>query len=83
MNQAEIYQHLLKAGISETDAKVISDCAVTKSSASWVNTDPISKDAVRALLTLAQEQNFGLSFSIKEVPNRGKFIWEVKVLPPK
>jgi hypothetical protein len=82
MEQQEIYVRLLKVGISETDAKVIADCAATKSSASWVNTDPISRESIKALLDMNNEHKFGLSFSIKEVPNRGKYIWEVKALQP-
>ena len=80
MNEAEILSKIKKTGIADQDAKVIADCVVTRKSCSWVNTDPVSRDAVRALLKVISENDFKLDLSIKEVETRAKFIWEVKAL---
>ena len=78
MDQAKIYQQIIKFGISETDARIITDCAYTRGSASWMNSDPVSKDSVRALLELNTEHDLNLIFSIKETSS-GRYMWEVKV----
>lgn len=78
MDQAKIYQQLMKSGISETDARVITDCAFTRGSASWMNSDPVSRESVRALLELNEEHKLNLLFSIKETTS-GRYLWEVKV----
>ncbi len=80
MNETDILSKITKAGIADQDAKVIADCIVTRKSCSWVNTDPVSRDAVRNLLKLIADNNFKLELSIKEVEARGKYIWEVKAL---
>lgn len=78
MNEAEILSKIKKAGIAEQDAVVLVDCIITRKSCSWVNTDPVSHDAVRKLLDLIKENNFNLDLSIKTVSTRDKYIWEVK-----
>jgi hypothetical protein len=80
MNHAEVISKLKKTGIPTHDAKVIADCVVTRKSCSWVNTDEVSKDAVRSLLELIKQDDYKIELSIKSVATRNKYIWEVKVL---
>jgi len=79
-NEAEILSKIKKTGVSAQDAVVIVDCIITRKSCSWVNTDPVSHDAVRKLLDLIKENNYNLDLGIKTVATRDKYIWEVKAL---
>jgi len=81
MSEAEILSKIKKTGVSEHDATVIVDCIVTRKSCSWVNTDPVSRDTVRALLQAIKDNDYRLDLSIKAVSTRDKYIWEVKALP--
>ena len=78
MNEAEILSKIKKTGVSDADAVVLVDCIITRKSCSWVNTDPVSHDAVRKLLALIKDDNYNLDLSIKTVATRDKYIWEVK-----
>jgi hypothetical protein len=80
MNEAEVLSKIKKTGIAGHDAKVIADCVVTRKSCSWVNTDSVEKESVRALLELIKNDGYNIGLSIKEVATRNKYIWEVKVL---
>jgi len=76
--ESEILSKVKKTGVSAQDAVVIVDCIITRKSCSWVNTDPVSHDAVRKLLALIKENNYNLDLSINTVATRDKYIWEVK-----
>ena len=65
MNEQEILSDLKKTGIAEHDAKVLADCVVTRKSCSWVNTDPVEKEAVRSLLELIKDKDYRIDISIK------------------
>jgi len=78
MDESQILSKIKQTGVSENDAKVIADCVVTRRSCSWVNTDEVKKESVRALLELIEKEGFKLDLSIKTVTTRDKFIWEVK-----
>jgi len=78
MDESQILSKIKQTGVSENDAKVLADCVVTRRSCSWVNDEPVTRDAIRNLLKLIEENNFKLDLSIKSVETRNKFIWEVK-----
>lgn len=79
MNETEVISNIKKTGITEHDARVIADCVITRKSCSWVNTDEVKKESVRALLELIKKDNYQIDLSIKAVSTRDKYIWEVKV----
>jgi len=78
MDESQILLKIKQTGVSENDAKVLADCVVTRRSCSWVNDEPVTRDAIRNLLKLIEENNYKLDLSIKSVETRNKFIWEVK-----
>lgn len=80
MNESEVLSKIKQTGVPGHDAKVLADCIITRKSCSWVNTDEVSKDAVRSLLELIKKEDYRIDLSIKSVATRNKFIWEVKVL---
>jgi len=80
MSETSILSKIKQTGIPEHDARVIADCVSTRRSCSWVNTDPVERDAVRGLLELIKSDNYRINISIKEVATRNKYIWEIKVL---
>ena len=79
MDETVVLSKIKQTGVSENDAKVLADCVITRRSCSWVNDDPVSRDAVRNLIKLINDENYKLDLSIKYVATRNKFIWEVKV----
>jgi hypothetical protein len=80
MSETTVLSKIKQTGIPEHDAKVIADCVTTRRSCSWVNTDPVEKESVRALLELIKSDEYKIGVSIKEVATRNKYIWEIKVL---
>jgi hypothetical protein len=75
MDATVIYDDLLKCGVSELDAKVLLDCAVSGKSCSWVNNDEMKQDAEKLLNDYMRQ--FGLAVKIAYVSTRNKYIWEV------
>ncbi|MEM3422471.1 MAG: hypothetical protein QXF35_02110 [Candidatus Bilamarchaeaceae archaeon] len=78
MEKIEIYNDLLKCGISELDAKIVLDCIVKKSSCSWINNDDMKEGAEQKLNDYLKQYN--LIAKIEQQPMTGRYIWEVKLL---
>ena len=78
---SEVKGKLVQTGISETDAKAIAECVVTKCSCSWTNTDEVDNEVLQKLGDLIKEKEYNITVKVDEVPTRNKYIWEVKVLP--
>jgi len=78
MEKTEIYNDLLKCGISDLDAKIVLDCIVKKTSCSWMNDDEV-KDGAQQKINEYLKQ-YGLIAKIEQRPMTNKYIWEVKVI---
>ncbi len=78
MTSPSVVDEIAEFGIARSDAVVLADCFISGKSCSWVNTDDVSTDSVRKLLDYMEKNNHRFALSIKTVPTRGKYIWEVK-----
>ncbi|MFH1521151.1 MAG: hypothetical protein ABID61_05890 [Candidatus Micrarchaeota archaeon] len=79
MSSQSVVNEITGIGISQSDAVVLADCFISGKSCSWVNTDDVSHDSVRKLLDYMEKNNHKFALSIKTIPTRGKYIWEVKL----
>ena len=74
----EVQDKLVALGFSETDAEALADCLISNKSLSWVNTDPVNKAMLDSLGAFMKEGGYLIRVSVQEVPNRGKYIWDVE-----
>ncbi|MEM4272144.1 MAG: hypothetical protein QXH30_01005 [Candidatus Bilamarchaeaceae archaeon] len=74
----EVQGRLVALGFSETDAEALADCLISNKSLSWVNTDPVSGEMLDRLAAFMKEEGYQIRVSVQEVPNRGKYIWDVE-----
>ncbi len=79
-NRKEISGNLKEIGFSTTDTDALLECMFKGGSVSWINTDPVTQEMLEKLGTLITENDFKLRVSVEEIPNRGKYIWDVKLL---
>ncbi|MCX8197321.1 MAG: hypothetical protein N3G80_03335 [Candidatus Micrarchaeota archaeon] len=78
----QIHDILVSLGVSDLDAGLIADCLNVGKSTTWMNNDPVSDGINQKLADFLKEHGF--NFEIKVSPVKmGKYIWEVKKLPPK
>ncbi|MFH1221722.1 MAG: hypothetical protein V1492_01420 [Candidatus Micrarchaeota archaeon] len=77
MEKTDIYNDLVKCGVSDLDAKIILDCVVRKTSCSWMNNDEIKDDTQQKLNDYLKPHN--LTVNIDYRANSNKYIWDVKL----
>ncbi len=76
-SEREVYDQLLKFGVPQLDAGLITDCLNVGKACMWQNDDPIENGAVEKVNALILEKNLGMR--VIASPSRwGKTIWEVK-----
>lgn len=80
MDSSEVYSKIAASGISAEDARVITDCILTRKVCSWVNNEPLNKDIMLALHKTIMENQYKIAVIVEPVPTRNKYIWEVKIV---
>ena len=74
----EVFTKLKEIGFSDLDSEALADSMVKGGSVSWVNNDAVSNEMLATLGEFIKENNFKVRVSVQEVPNRGKYIWDVE-----
>lgn len=74
----QVSAELVKMGFSESDSEAIADCMVNGNSLSWVNSDPVDSSMLELLNKFIEVNNAKVKVKVEEVPNRGKYVWDVR-----
>lgn len=74
----EVFIKLKEIGFSDLDSEALADSMVKGGSVSWVNNDSVSNEMLANLGEFIKQNNFKIRVSVQEVPNRGKYIWDVE-----
>ncbi len=74
----QVSAELVKMGFSESDSEALADCMVNGNSLSWVNADPVDDAMLELLNKFIEVNNAKVKVSVKDVPTRGKYLWDVK-----
>lgn len=82
MAPVEIHKKLMEMGVSDLDAGLVVNCINNKSSYTWMNTDPITKEQIGVVNAFLSDNGMGILVELSEVSYQGKFIWDVKVQRP-
>ena len=80
MDNYKIISEMTSIGIAKQDAVVIADCIITQKSCSWVNNEPVNQEMFKNLLTLIEENNYGIKENVEPIRTRNKYIWDVKAI---
>ena len=74
----EVFIKVKGLGFSALDSEALAESMVKGGSVSWINNDKVSNEMLAKLGELIKENNFKIRVSVQEVPNRGKYIWDVE-----